>query len=384
MVTLIENGEIYGPMPQGRASVLLIEDRIAKIGEVNRASVEALGLELAVIDASGCVVTPGFIDPHEHLLGGSGEAGFSTQTPEIWLSEIVSAGITTVVGCIGVDTTTKTLPGLLAKVKGLREEGITAHMWTGGYDVPPTSLTGSVREDILFVEEIIGIGEVAISDVRATDTSLEQVARVVKDSYIGGLLSGKSGVTHFHVGEGKHRLAPLRQLLDEERFEIEAAWLYPTHVERSEALMDEAIDLTRRGGTIDVDIAEEDLAKWVSYYLEHGGDPGRITASSDAGIPSPHMLYEQICQCVVVHKVPLELALALVTANTARVLKLARKGTLAPGNDADVLILERNDLRIKHVIARGVRLIADGELIKRENFLNSSHRVIELYGKDSK
>jgi beta-aspartyl-dipeptidase (metallo-type) len=57
-----------------------------------------------VIDASGCVVTPGFIDPYQHLLGGSGEEGFSSQTPEISVSEIIAAGITTVVGCLGVET----------------------------------------------------------------------------------------------------------------------------------------------------------------------------------------------------------------------------------------------------------------------------------------
>ncbi len=380
MLTLIENGEIFAPAPQGHQSVLLMGATIAKIGEIDRASVEALGLELDVIDAGGCFVTPGFIDPHEHLLGGSGESGFSTQTPEIWLSEIVAAGITTVVGCIGVDTTTKTLPGLLAKVKGLVEDGITAHMWTGGYDVPTTSITSSAREDILFIAEIIGIGEVAISDVRATDMSLEQLARVVKESYIGGLLSGKAGVTHFHVGEGRHRLTPLRQLLDEPRFEIEPGWLYPTHVERSEALMDEAIDLTRRGATIDVDVAEQDLARWLRYYLDRGGDPNRITASSDAGIPSPSMLYEQICDCVLAHDIPLEQALPLVTANTARVLKLDHKGMLLPGNDADVLVLERKDLRIRHVIARGRRMVANGAIVKRENFLALSHRTVELHG----
>jgi beta-aspartyl-dipeptidase (metallo-type) len=71
-------------------------------------------------------VTPGFIDPHEHLLGGSGEEGFATQTPEISVSEIICAGITTVVGCLGVDTTMKTLPGLLAKAKALKEGGLNA------------------------------------------------------------------------------------------------------------------------------------------------------------------------------------------------------------------------------------------------------------------
>ena len=69
-----------------------------------------------MIDASDCYGCPGFIDPHEHLLGGSGEEG-SRRRPEIHVSEIVCAGITTVVGTLGVDTTMKTMAGLLAKVK---------------------------------------------------------------------------------------------------------------------------------------------------------------------------------------------------------------------------------------------------------------------------
>src|SRR3712207_1367609 len=166
MLTLIENGEVYAPEPAGRQSVLVIGGRVEKMGEVDRRAVEAAGLELEVIDASGCVVTPGLIDPHEHIAGGSGEEGFASQTPEIHASEIVSAGVTTVVGCLGVDTTTKTLPGLLARAKALKGEGLSAFVWTGGYNVPPTTLTGSVREDVMYVEEVIGAGEVAVSDER--------------------------------------------------------------------------------------------------------------------------------------------------------------------------------------------------------------------------
>src|SRR5205085_1676470 len=127
----------------------------------------------------GCIVAPGFIDPHEHLLGGSGEKGFSTQTPELSATEIIEAGITTVVGCLGVDTTMKTMPGLLAKAKALNEEGLNAYLWTGGYDVPPTTISGTARKDIMFIKEIIGTGEIAISDERSTDHVPHELARLV-------------------------------------------------------------------------------------------------------------------------------------------------------------------------------------------------------------
>src|SRR5688572_13605622 len=128
MVILIQNGEVLTPAPIGKADLLIMGGLIQKIGAVNREALAKLDLEAEYIDADGCFVVPGLIDPHEHLLGGSGEKGFSTQTPEMHFSEIVSAGITTVVGCLGVDTTMKTMPGLLGRAKALKEEGLNAYI----------------------------------------------------------------------------------------------------------------------------------------------------------------------------------------------------------------------------------------------------------------
>jgi beta-aspartyl-dipeptidase (metallo-type) len=378
MLTLIENGEVYAPEPCGRRSVLLVEGRVGKVGAVDRRAVEALGLELDVIDATGCVVAPALIDPHEHLAGGSGEKGYATQTPEIHAGEILCAGITTVVGCIGVDSMTKTLPALVAKAKGLKQEGLNARVWTGGYNVPPTTLTGSVRDDIMLVEEMVGAGEVAISDERSTEPSPHELARLVNDAHNGGLLSGKAGVTHFHVGSKKSRLQPLRTLIDE--YEIPPVWLYPTHVERDEELMREAIDLARLGAFVDVDTVEEDLPKWLRFYLENGGPTEQLTASSDASINSPGTLFEQVRACVLQHGFPFEQVLPLVTSNTARVLKLRDRGTLEAGKSADVLVLRGRSLEIKDVFAGGRRLIRDGRLAFAEKFLAESNRRIRLDG----
>src|SRR6195952_5196876 len=152
MLTLIEGGDVYAPKHLGEQSILLVDGKIGKIGHVDRRAVEAVGIEVDYIDARGCLVCPGFIDPPQHVLGGSGESGFATQSPEISLSEIVRAGITTVVGTLGVDTTMKTMAGLLAKVKGLREEGMSAYLWSGGYGVPPASIMSSIREDMMFID----------------------------------------------------------------------------------------------------------------------------------------------------------------------------------------------------------------------------------------
>jgi beta-aspartyl-dipeptidase (metallo-type) len=378
MVILIENGEVYAPEPQGRRSVLVINEKIMKVGEVDRRALDRLGLEYEVVDAGGGAVVPGLIDPHEHLLGGSGESGFSTQTPEIQLSEIVAAGITTVVGCLGVDTTMKTMAGLLAKAKALREEGMTAYVWSGGYDVPPTTVTNSVRNDLMFIDEVIGAGEIAISDERSTDHDPLELARLVNDTHVGGMLSNKAGVTHFHVGDEPGRLRPLRDLV--ENFPVKAAWLYPTHVERGEELMREAIELAAQGAFVDVDVMEKDLAKWLRFYRDGGGDMRQLTASSDASTGSPQTLSEQLRGCVREHGFRLEDVLPHATSNTARALKLEDKGRIAEGKDADLLVLRRGSLDIAEVVARGRRMVKGGELAVKEKFLAGSNRRVRLEG----
>jgi beta-aspartyl-dipeptidase (metallo-type) len=359
--------------------VLLVDGKIGKVGPVDRRALEAVGLEVTVVDAEGCVVTPGFVDPHEHLLGGSGESGFSTQTPMIVLSEIVPHGITTVVGALGVDTTMKTMAGLLARAKGLKEEGITAYIWSGGYNVPPTTVTRSIRDDMLFIDEVVGAGEIAIADHRGLCPQAPELAKLVLDTHVGGLLTGKAGVTHFHVGNDAQRLKRLRELLEGD-FAVAPEMLYPTHIERTTELMDEAIALAALGSHCDIDTVEGELGERVRYWLEQGGDPDRLTISSDSGSSSPGRLAEQWRRCVLCHGIPLERMLPFVTSNTAAVLKLKQKGRLAAGCDGDVLVLRRDTLDPVHVIARGKRMVDDGRLVERERWLESSARRMELTG----
>ena len=381
MHTLIESGEVYAPQRLGQRSVLLADSKIAAVGRVNRASLETLGVEHEIIDAEGCLVTPGWIDPHVHLLGGSGESGFSTQTPEFFVDEIVRYGFTTVVGCLGVDTTMKTMPGLLAKAKALEEEGLNAKIWTGGYNVPATTILGSARDDIMFIDEVIGVGEIAISDKRGMEPDVAALARLMTDAYVGGMLARKAGVTHFHVGEGKKRLAKLREAIDD--FEVEPSWIYATHIERSEALMREAIELAGRGAAVDIDTVEGDLARWLRFYFDNGGDPAQLTVSSDASINSPRAFAEQVCDCIVNHRMPLEQVLPLVTSNTARILKLEQKGTLERGKIADVLVMERDTLELRHVWSKGRCMVRDGELVARAGWLAESKRDLVLVGGES-
>ncbi|MEW5850962.1 MAG: amidohydrolase family protein [Myxococcota bacterium] len=377
MIVVIHGGEVFAPEPRGPQAVVMVGHRVTYVGAVKPATIKVPGVTVDVVDARGCVVVPGLIDPHEHLIGGSGERGFASQTPEIALRELVRGGITTVVGCLGVDTTTRTLPALLAKTKGLRKEGLSAFMYTGGYNVPPTTLTGSIRSDIMYLDPVLGAGEVAISDVRGTEPTVRELARLAHDAYVGGLLSGKCGVTHLHVGDKATRLAPVRELLDEH--EVPPEWLYPTHVERHRALMLEAVELSARGVTMDIDVVEEDLPVWLRLMDDWNADWSRFTISSDAGIKAPATLHAQLVASVR-QGFALERVLPLCTSNTARVLKLSHKGRLAPGVDADVLVLERDSLAVRHVFSRGRCLMRDGALRVQEAYLPASNRVLDQRG----
>ena len=96
MFTIIRGGEVYTPEPLGKNDVLLAGGKIVRVGgEIDRKKLEATGLGCEVVDAEGCVVLPGFIDPHQHILGAGGEAGPASRMPEIAVEDILRAGMTT-------------------------------------------------------------------------------------------------------------------------------------------------------------------------------------------------------------------------------------------------------------------------------------------------
>lgn len=337
---IVENGDVFSPAPRGRVTIAIAGGRIEKLG-----AVDATSFDPEVLDASGCIVVPGLIDPHIHLIGGSGEKGFASASAPISAQELLAAGITTVVGLLGTDTTTKTLPALLAKVKELREQGLNAWMWTGGYDA--RSLTGRIRDDIVLIDEIVGAGEIAIADRRGMHYKARALARLATDCYVAGTLTGKAGVLHLHTGELSERLSILDELLD---LGVPAAALHPTHVNRNEELLAEAAELTQRGVAVDLDVVEEDLVRWLRAF---DGDRSLLTISTDSPIGRPAALLEQIRAVVREEVLPMEAALALATSNTARVLKLQDVGEIAEGKRADLLVLDAQSLALRHVIAGG-------------------------------
>ena len=113
---LIKNARVFAPQDLGKNDVLMVNDRIAAVGQNLAPQLP----DLEILDASGKILTPGFFDQHIHVTGGGGEGGPSTRTPELVLSELISCGTTSVVGVSGTDYTTRSIPNLLAKVRALQ------------------------------------------------------------------------------------------------------------------------------------------------------------------------------------------------------------------------------------------------------------------------
>lgn len=381
MLTLLKNAQVYAPESLGKQSILLINNKIGKIGDVDETAVKALGVPYKVIDVDGALVTPGFIDPHVHLLGGGGEGGFATRTPELKLSDLINSGITSVAGLIGTDGTTRHLSSLLAKARGLEIEGVSTYIYTGNYDVPTPTITSNVKDDAILIDKVIGTAEIAIADSRSGQPNVHELAKIVGQTRVGGMLSGKAGITHFHTGPGKAYLSILHQLLDE--YELPASNIHVTHITRSKGLFDDAIRLASRGSYVDI-TADHETYQWVSYYKENGGDLSKLTISSDGngslpkfddkgnllglGVASTRTLFDQVVETIKDDSLSLEETLRLVTENTAKALKLENKGTIEVDKDADLLVLDPENYQIQHVFAKGQHMLEDGEILVRGTF----------------
>lgn len=389
MIKLIKNGDVYAPGHLGTKDILIIGEKIGCIRDAIQPGLPG-DVPVEVIDARGKWVFPGFIDGHVHLAGGGGEGGFRTRTPEIVLSSLVKGGVTTVIGCLGTDSISRSLEGLYAKAKGLEEEGLTTYIFTGAYRVPVPTLTGSAMKDLMLIDKVLGAGEVAISDHRSAQPTLDELKRLAADVRVGGILSGKAGVINLHLGDGPSGLRLLRELV--ETTEIPYAQFLPTHVGRNEELFLEAIAYAKAGGYIDLTCSdpsgqqEGDLAASTGLRrcLEAGVPAERITFTSDGqgslpifdekqecigmGIGQVSALFADVRDAVLREGVDLATALRVITRNPAEVFKLKAKGRLEEAADADLVLVDRKTFEIETVIAKGRAMMVDGRILARGTF----------------
>jgi beta-aspartyl-dipeptidase (metallo-type) len=360
LLKLLSNARVFAPADLGIRHLLIGAGKILAVSDQRDDLITAAASEF---DLQGRRLLPGFIDGHAHVTGGGGEAGLKTRVPPVMLSQFTRAGVTSVVGVLGTDDTTRDTRSLLAQTMALREEGLGAWCHTGGYHVPAVTFTGSVRDDIVFLEPVIGVGELALSDHRSSHPSLDELLRIASDAHVAGMISGKAGILHLHLGDGEHGLDPVFAALAAS--ELPARVFNPTHINRRKALFEQALELADQGSTVDItafpvadgeDAWSADVA--LLKYLDSTAAAQRITVSSDGGgclpvfnehgemlhmdIGKPASLMQTL-KILLAKDVPLERVLPAFTSNVADILRLRGRGRIQVGHAADLLLLDEND-----------------------------------------
>jgi beta-aspartyl-dipeptidase (metallo-type) len=385
MLTLLRNVEVFAPEPREARHILVGGGKVLWMGR----DIPALPSALGVVerDFGGRRVIPGLVDGHVHLTGGGGESGPESRVPPVPLSRFTLGGVTTVVGVLGTDDVTRTTASLVAAARGLVAEGLSAWCHTGGYHLPPTTLTGTIRGDIVHVDRIIGVGEVAVSDHRSSQPTLDELLRLASEAHVAGLMTGKAGIVHLHLGDGPRGLELIQAALDAS--ELPPRVFNPTHVNRRRPLFDEAMVLAERGAWIDLTAfpvgPEEDAWSAEDALLRYLGSDlpaERITISSDGGgclpvfdgdgrvtdmdVGSPGALATALRE-LLNRGQALERVLPAFTSNPADLLRLPDKGRIEAGGDADLVLLNA-DGGVTDVMALGRWHVTDGRAVVRGAF----------------
>jgi beta-aspartyl-dipeptidase (metallo-type) len=376
MFTLLKSGDCYVPESIGKKDILIAFNKVYRVED--EISKEKLW-DTKVIDCTNKMIIPGLIDQHVHIIGGGGEEGPVSRIPEIQLSEIVNAGVTTVVGVLGLDSITRNISNLLAKANALQIEGITSYIYTGSYSVPTSTLTGKVVNDISLIDKVIGVGEIALSDYRSSHPSLQMLKELASEARKGGLIGGKAGIVHIHVGDGKEGIKPLFRLIQESDFPIDM--FIPTHINRNKKLFEQGMEFLDMGGFIDITAGESSengysLPDAIEKLIRNNKNLDNVTVSSDGngsnmgnGICKMSQLFNDMRDCIIEKKIDMTSVLKTATVNVAKFLKIyPEKGTIKVGSDADILVLDKETLNIDTVIIGGEVFMKDGKIIRKGEF----------------
>lgn len=387
MFTLIKNIKIGGQSAGQPQDMLIAGEKIAAAADAGRVKLE--GLEYQAVEGRGLTAIPGFIDPHVHILGGGGEGGPTTRAPEIRVEDCLSCGVTTVIGCLGTDSVTRHMSSLLAKARALEIEGLSTWIYTGAYNLPTPTITGSVRSDVALIDKVIGAGEIAISDHRSSQPTFEEFLKLVAECRVGGMLGGKAGVAHFHLGDGRRGLEYFFRMLEES--ELPATQVMATHANRNRHLFSQALEWMRRGGFIDLtcgpepyDPDEVSVMEALGEIKSLGLPLNRVTVSSDANgslpvfdekgklvaltVASQKDFIRAFREVVKKNILSLEEAVAVFSSNAADFYRLPGKGKLFPGYEADLLLLDEA-LQVQYVFSRGRMVMEGGQLKVRSTFV---------------
>jgi len=379
---LFKSVTLYSPLNKGEYDVLVGGKTVLAI---ERRLDIPQHYPVKVIEGRGLKLCPAFIDGHVHIAGAGGEGGPASRTPEIQLSHMLEGGVGTVIGCLGTDGMTRQPESVLMKVKALRQEGVSAWMYTGAYQVPAPTFFGDVGKDIALIDEVIGCGEIALSDHRSSHPDLHELIKLVSHARVGGMLGGKAGIVNIHMGDAENPFRPLHEVV--ENSEIQYKQFLPTHCNRNPHIFKDALEYGKKG-YIDLTASsypyfpdiEVKPSEAIARILQSEVPLSHLTMTSDGLGSLPHFddqgnlvklemgypssLLKVIKDAVTEEKVPFEDAIKVVTSNPADILQLKGKGSVHPGKDADLILLDE-EYTIRHMFAGGEMMIEDYKMLKK-------------------
>jgi beta-aspartyl-dipeptidase (metallo-type) len=374
---LIKNADVYAPEHLGTRDIFLAGGKIVAMAE----KLDVTLPDLEVIDAAGYIVAPGLVDQHIHITGGGGEGGWHSRCPELVFSELVKAGVTTFLGVSGTDSMTRSVENLLAKVRGLKNEGASGWMWTSNYAYPVTTITKDVRTDMLAIPEVLGV-KIALGDHRSSFPNQHEIMQILADVRVSGMLTGKTGFLHVHLGDFPYSFDIFDECVAQG---MPIKHIRPTHVARHPEVFRRACEFAKKGGFIDITTGGGNYmgsaADAVRAALADGVPFDRITLSSDGHGSMPRFneagemvglgIGSIMCDIETIRELKDELgvekALTPMTKTVAGALGLETKGGIAVGKDADLLFLTK-DFEPEWVFMMGKVAMRQGEVVMKGAF----------------
>jgi beta-aspartyl-dipeptidase (metallo-type) len=239
------------------------------------------------------------------------------------------------------------------------------------------------------IDEVIGVGEVALSDHRSSCPTVDELVRIAAHARVAGMIGGKAGIVNIHLGDARDPFRPIYKAV--EASELSFRQFYPTHINRNNYIFEDAkiyglegyVDITTSGYPYYPD-EEIKPSTALRLLLEAGVPVEHITFTSDAcgslpgfdpvtgelvkletGLPSANL--REMRDAVNVENIPLETALKVLTTNPAKILKLKQKGAIKTGMDADLLLLD-HELKISAVFAMGKQMVEYGVLLRKGTY----------------
>ncbi len=373
MLHVIKNIVLYAPEYIGLRDIIVGCGKILEVSAPNNTYSDVF----TVIDGEENILVPGFVDGLVHIVGGGGEGGFGNRTIEITAQEMLSAGVTCAAGALGTDSITRSVENLLGKSRELTEQGVSTYFYTGSYHLPPCTITDSIEQDILYFPDAIGLGELALSDHRGSVVRFDDLYSIGRRVRTSASLAGKTGVVLCHLGDEQEQLNLLSEVI--KNTDLPQTLFWPTHINRNPMLFEVGIQYALDGGFVDFTTStnaglladgEVACAKALSSMLEASVPIEQISFTSDANASLPRFdphgnvigtdsgkidsLFQAVVDAVMLHDIPLELALRCITCNPAARLGLSNKGRIEKARDADFVMLNPTDFSIQQVWTNGI------------------------------